>query len=336
MFAPLLIAASLVSVPPVEPLPTAAELAAGLTRVRAAVREVCLVWQERAEQNSAPNVPLGPPWGQWMELFLAGDAAQMRVKWASPPPGAVDWWPVGVPAGVPLTGATAADHDGRLICLRPSGDGPVRSQLVSGLVPDAAGGTFSDQLYTTHADFEPLSPTVPYLFAGRSWSGGMSANQIDQFAATDPAGWVVEGREVKSGRPAIRVLAIPDAPPALPDETSSIIVDYSSGVRVWFTDDERRDLFRVESVAVRWVDGEVASIAEDAPSSQRTTWADDFRPLPGGARMPFAGGQTFRAVTGHPVERDPVRAFKRSGGIGASLERTTRSFFALKPDRSSP
>ena len=297
----LLIAAALAVAPPTdpvpaEPLPTAAELADGLTRVRAAMDDVHLVWQERVQTYAAPNVPVSAE-AYWRELFLSGEAAQMRTIGGPAPPGK---WPAGTASGVPLTGETAANYDGMLISLRPPGDGPVRAQLMGSVV--RGPGAYSDTLYATHLDYEPLVFQVPHTAAGRVWEDRTSApNLIDRLAGladTNPAGWVVEGREVKDGRPAIRV----SATKWQPHRDGATL---TAGLRAWFTDDGRHDLFRVEQAQIRWLFGEIVLKESEKNLWRRAAWADDFRPLPGGARVPFSGGEIFRAIApSRPVGAD--------------------------------
>ena len=297
----LLIAAVLAVAPPTdpdpaEPLPTAAELAAGLTRMRAAMDDVHLVWQERSRAYSAPNVPASAE-AYWAEAFLTGDAAQIRTIGGSAPPGK---WYAGTASGVPLTGETAAEYDGRLVSLRPPGDGPVRAELIGPVVPGP--GAYSDRLYATHLDYEPFVFQVPHTAAGRPWEDRVSVpNLIDElagYAETNPAGWVVEGREAKDGRPAIRV----SATESQPHRAGATL---TAGLRAWFTDDDHHDLFRVEQAQIRWVFGEIVLKESEKNLWRRAARADDFRPLPGGARVPFSGGEIFRAIApSQPVGAD--------------------------------
>ena len=309
MFAPLLIAASLVSVPPVEPLPTAAELAAGLAEARAAVREAHVVFADRTVTYPNPGAAGVPQGGRWFEAFLKGDAAQVRMDWGTAPAGG---WFAGTPAGVPLTGDSAANYPGHLICLRSPGDalseegapdaGAVRSQLLSWVIPGQSG-MLSDRLFTLYADVEHLSLPVPHVAAGRSWSvDGMSASLLDRFAETDPAAWTVEGRETKDGRPAVRVFAAAHEPVMVPSEKYGGTLEIAGGLRAWFTDDIHRDLFRVERVHLLRYDGEeIPQPRANGLAPGPFAVARDFRPLPGGVRVPFAGTETFVAVAVAPT-----------------------------------
>ena len=320
VFAPLLLAASLAPAPPAgamadEPLPTAAELAAGLAEVRAATREVHVVFAERTMAYPNPGAAGVPQGGRWFEAFLKSDAAQVRMDWGTAPPGG---WFAGAPAGVPPTGDSAANHPGRLICLRspvaafPDG-GAVRSQLLSWVIPGQSG-MLSDRLFTLHADVEHLSLPVPHVAVGRSWSvDGMSASLLDRFAETDPAGWTVEGRERKDGRPAVRVFAAAHEPVAVPSEKHGGTLEIADGLRAWFTDDIHRDLFRVERVRRLRYDGEeIPQPRANGLAPGRFPVARDFRSLPGGVRVPFAGTETFVAVA--PTGPDEATGDEQASG----------------------
>ena len=326
MSSSLLIAAALAVAPPAgsapapastpdpAPLPTAAELADGLTRVRAAMDDVHLVWRERVQMYAAPNVPVSAE-AYWRELFLSGDAAQIRTIRGPAPPGGR---PAGTASGVPLTGETAANYDGMLISLRPPGDGPVRAQLMGSVV--RGPGAYSDTLYATHLDYEPVVFQIPHTAAGRPWDWEDDAsppNLIDRLAGladTNPAGWVVEGREVKDGRPAIRV----SATKWQPHRDGATL---TAGLRAWFTDDGRHDLFRVEEAEIRWLFGEILLKESEKNLWRRAARADDFRPLPGGARVPFSGGEIFRAIAPAPPGADAPSPPDRSDESTETPER---------------
>ena len=335
-FAPVsapLLAAALLLAPPAEPLPTAAELAAGLARVRAAAvaatRDVHVVFGTRSlNRYGGPNAPATTS-SLWCEAFLKGDAAQMRKDWSAPPAGG--WFP-GTPSGAPLTGESAAGLSGRVTCLRPPGGGAGRSEFLPRVaVLRGRGATLWDGLFSLHAGVERFDAAIPHVFAGRSWSdAAASAGPLSRFARTDPAAWVVEAREVKDGRPAIRVLAVANGPHRFPSEAHGGTLEITSGLRAWFTDDAHRDLVRVEDAHVLRYDGaEIPQPYAGGAAPVTVSTVRDFRPLPGGARAPFAGSLTIRSTVPPAAGEEPstwagpdplIEEFLRTGAVADASE----------------
>ncbi|NNJ26671.1 hypothetical protein [Alienimonas chondri] len=310
------------SQPPPAPLPTAAELADGLRKVRAAVRDVHLVWQERSQAFSAPNVPRGVLGGEWGELFVEGDATQVRFLYAASPAGVADWWPAGTSADSPLTGAAVADNE-FLVAQRPPGKGPARITRSSWTTPGP--GQFSDQIALTDADRVVFRPhLIPHLGVGR-WDVDREQEEaptgFDGLAAFPPARWVVDGREVKDGRPAVRVTILYEEPSGITYEPSYLAVRpdavlpmIAHRMRAWFTDDVHHDLFRVEHATSRLIG------ADHAPTDplSSTYWAEDFRPLANGVRMPFAGGRILYADAAVPPGETTSSGLSNLEGSAAS------------------
>ena len=328
MSAPLLAAAVVFAAPPSEPLPTATGLAADLARTRAAAvaatRDVHVVFGERSlHRYSGPNGPAATS-SLWGEAFLKGDAAQLRKDWGPPPPGG--WFP-GTPAGAPPTGETAAGLSGQIYCLRAPGGGAVQSAFLPKMVlAPGQSPRLSDSLFCLYDEVERFDAAVPHVFAGRSWSDAAGSGSLfDRLAETDPAAWVVEGREVKAGRPAVRVLAVTYGPHAFPSKKYGGTLTITGGLRAWFTDDAHRDLFRAEDAHVlRYEGAEMLPPAGSGPPAGTVETASDFRPLPGGGRLPFAGSRTSTAVVppppGEPAPEwagpDPLIAeFRRTGAV---------------------
>ena len=192
-------------------------------------------------------------------------------------------------------------------------------------------GLLSDSLFSLHAEVERFDAGVPHLFAGRSWSdAAASADPRERLADTDPAAWVVEGREVMDGRPAIRVLAVTNGPHRFPSEAHGGTLEIVSGLRAWFTDDAHRDLVRVEDAHVLRYDGaEIPQPYAGGAAPITVSTARDFRPLPGGARLPFAGSLTMRVAVPPAAGEEPstwagpdplIEEFLRTGAVADASE----------------
>ena len=289
----VLFAPAFASAEPAAPLPTAAELAEGLAELRRGLRnvraEVTATWEVDMGPGSAPTVYQSA----WHELFLSGGAARWRT-------------------GGGRFDAHAPDQPAPLeACVRPTRAGRDAAALMSSRTE---GGEWydepSDSIYYSYEAPEHalrFFPKVPHLRAGRAWhEPGTGVGVLDRFAASDPADWIVEGREEKGGRPAVGV--------RLPSKNGS------EDLRAWFTDDAYLDLFRVEVAALpRATDIDLIlpkALPKDVTGN--VVELSDFRPLPDGGRFPFVGSETVYVAPPHPEGRGPgvTRLFEKIVPIG--------------------
>ena len=274
-----LFAPAFASTGPAAPLPTTAELANGLTEMRRGLRnvraEVAVSWEVDMGPGAAPTVYQSA----WHELFLSGGAARWRTgegRFEERPSGR----PAPLEACVRLT--SARGDAAALMMSRTEGAEPWYDEP-------------SDTIYHSYEAPEialRFFPKVAHLRAGRGWhEPGAEVGVLYRFAASDPADWIVEGREEKDGRPAVGV--------RLPSKNGA------EDLRAWFTDDAYFDLFRVEVAALpRATDIDLIlpkALPEDVTGN--VIELSDFRPLPDGGRYPFAGSETAYVSPTEPQGR---------------------------------
>ncbi|QDT17057.1 hypothetical protein [Alienimonas californiensis] len=276
----------------------------GLHSVRAEVAE------RQIRRDAADDAARS--FAMWSEMFLSGERAQFVTPQGFGPLPAKQNWPAGKPVGRPLDHRTIRNVVGQVFCLQPQSAGPAETLLVSYRRPSGmrADSPFDMRVSVREepSELPQATPWAPPLFAGRGWANDWRQANLSQvpyvkFVSSDPAKWIVERREVKDGRAAVRVWLPLNEPPAVQGRPAERRAP-SEGFLAWFTDDAHHDLFRVEHAL--HLRGDVAG---DEAAGRRMgdvtiSQLREYRPLPDGGRMPFAGTTTaYRQPNGALLAR---------------------------------